>query len=682
MPEINVAGFDTAFDFNNSQFEGITSGYAYVFNQKQFINEEGVLVMASNWQPGSAAFAGNFYERTTWALDPDTGRIAVNSFSKDGGNPLLATVNSRGKQASTYTLALFTEQGSYVAPLFSKIQVTSTPTDTTWETLSLYSTGETPYLPFPYTTFADLYAILAQYTSLALKAAVGILGITSLSYPPSSANFPIALAANDPILNDIEDVMVATVQPNAGVDVSAAMATAFTTFIASGKKRLSFKTGEYICNNVAVPTMANRVIDGNEAVIKVTTAGATGLAFTGFSKSLLQNLRFVGNRVNGTGATNTQKGCSFTLINKSRVRGATVSNLSTGIDLVSNATILTNGGVATIPVASFVENCTIDDCYKGIVANPGAEYFSVINNSVYGCDLSGIEVRAGNVAVNNNTCIDNRTGIYYDSLGVGNGDHGMICNNTVNHNRACGIQIMRLAYSMLISGNNVWATFGENLGSDALANSFGVVFIDVINVNFTGNIIARNKVNIAMDGHCNSLYTDNTLLSDPTLTEAHIKEIGFANTTFGLNAINTITQNHFIGDLIGGANPIQLLQTNKTVATFLKSNFGTAVPKFYALAGASPSTFFIDGRHETLFINSTYSGAITVLMATQQIGFDMSMVGTGTKDVTFPGPSDLNIVDYTGGAVTNLGAGVYRFAIPNNYRFMPDQAQGFAIIKL
>jgi hypothetical protein len=141
MPQVEVAALVTALDFNSERFDGVTSGYAYVFNATTFTTAEGVAVLASHWRRRDEDLSNVIdYERAAWTLNVTTGQITIGAFTIVGNNPLYSTEDAAGGHLSSYTLALFTTDGTFITIVYEGIVVPSSPASTTW--LDLYLNGE------------------------------------------------------------------------------------------------------------------------------------------------------------------------------------------------------------------------------------------------------------------------------------------------------------------------------------------------------------------------------------------------------------------------------------------------------------------------------------------------------------------------------------------------------------
>lgn len=93
-------------------------------------------------------------------------------------------------------------------------QIPTSPTTTTFGLLALYNAAvQLLYPPNTYPTFDQVVRLFHQLTEL---AAVGVAGVTQLSYPPDDPAVPIAFGANDPAVGDIHGNLTQFRVPRAG----------------------------------------------------------------------------------------------------------------------------------------------------------------------------------------------------------------------------------------------------------------------------------------------------------------------------------------------------------------------------------------------------------------------------------------------------------------------------------
>lgn len=182
--------------------------------------------------------------------------------------------------------------------------------------------------------------------------------------------------------------------------------------------------------------------------------------------------------------------------------------------------------------ANMIQNNKISGTLaKGIEIAQG-EYCIISNNAIYSNAGTGIECAGGNILILNNSIADNDIGIYIYGVGITNPDHGTIVGNLINHNHKVGIIMEGLLYGMVVTGNQIAANDGENLGSAPQDNSFGVYIKGGTGINMTSNMFLRNKFNCAIEGINKSVITGNVFKPNNALTTRHLYEVGGTNTSY------------------------------------------------------------------------------------------------------------------------------------------------------
>lgn len=328
-----------------------------------------------------------------------------------------------------------------------------------------------------------------------------------------------------------------------------------------------------LTTTLVIENMTDKEIIGNNCLLTFTSGiGSTyGISFLTNTRTRLTGLRVTGP---ASGALNigifAHGDCRG-----SKIDYCTVTGFYNNID---------NGGYASGPRDRFT--VAFNHCYSGthgIVCS--GEYTLCVNNFCHDngtTEGAGILDTAGNNKIVGNMCCENFRGIFLDSSGNGNADHGQVGFNTCNHNLAAGIHIKNLVYSQNLIGNEVWANFGTNLGGGAPHNhSFGIFIENSPHVTIEGGSISRNEYGLALYGVTESKIINVNFLSDNTRTVKQIYEAG------GTNSNYLISGCYFQNDLVSGTLDLATDCPNATLGL----NFGySGVQQFRY--GYDASTYF------------------------------------------------------------------------------------------
>lgn len=314
--------------------------------------------------------------------------------------------------------------------------------------------------------------------------------------------------------------------------------------------------GPYYCPNITLSgTLQDIMFYGDGRASTLTTDQNAPIFTVGTCDGMSwQKLGFRGTKSDNTLAN--QIGILFNNHGRSKVIDCEFETLAAGI--WSNNATTGYPLVGGFQVPSLFSMNRIKDCYNGILteddgaANYG-EYCRIDTNIITDCVNWGILSKAGNTAISNNTVNGNNGGVCVYSSGTTNGDHGMVVNNTMNHNLRCGLYVTNILRSLIVSGNNCWASLGDgttngNLGTGNKASSFGAYFELIQNCTITGNVFGRNKINVGIDGILTSIYANNVHLTDPSNTVFQLKDY----TSVASNRLNAWGPNVFNGTWTGG----------------------------------------------------------------------------------------------------------------------------------
>lgn len=270
---------------------------------------------------------------------------------------------------------------------------------------------------------------------------------------------------------------------------------------------LYFPKGTYRTSGMMkVLNKSNVLILSDGASIRHTT-GVDCLHFDGCN-----NLKMSGNLYIFTQTTGLTcqglviRGCSY----------CQISGLHIGGDFLYGIHIFEDSGFRANTISA-----TIFGARNGIYIPLGSEYFNINNCCISQCGI-GISCAGANILINNCEINENRIGIYILGTGIGgsgNSDHCGINNCSLNHNRACGLFLKNLQFSMSITGCQIWANNGpDNLteaeNTAARNYHYGVYLEKAYNVSITGSVICHNdNIEIGYDGLTNSIINNNIFRS-------------------------------------------------------------------------------------------------------------------------------------------------------------------------
>lgn len=454
--------------------------------------------------------------------------------------------------------------------------------------------------------------------------------------------------------------------------------TAIQNAINTGKSVLlnGLSGTEFLVSTGLILSTNNQFLFGDgQATVKISTA-ITALTVQNCSYCGVQNIN-----ISGTDVTN-QKGMVLSGTKWATVEGVDIIDLDYGFYFDASATE-TIYGVA-VPVPTKVGNSTSVSNNYGMYWVPGAEYYDVNRCIVTKNQIYGMQIKAGNVSITGSTINSNDIGIFVDGIyNTGNTDHGQIVGNKINHNRKAGLWIKSTQYSMHVTGNDIWANIGDGTGSGnfgSTGTSVGVYLQSADAINFTGNVIARNKVNMGYDGLTNSVITGNTFITDNGRTTSHLKSYGFASEKFIINGLNVVNNNAFVGSFTGGGT--KKIEPNTTAGKeqgfVTKDNVGTTQADYIALTSGS-TAFDFDGSVNYVYMTTGYTGTFTVRTGRSQQASQIyfNSISGATKAITFANVGTTTVTSFTPGAtVSSLTVTLNRTGA---YTIIPLTGDNYAI---
>lgn len=413
-----------------------------------------------------------------------------------------------------------------------------------------------------------------------------------------------------------------------------------------------FPPGDYLVSTGLVGTNDDQQFIGySGAFIKVTT-NIDALTIQA-DDNIIEGINFIGNGTTG------QKGLVMYLSERARVTKCGAFLLDYGFYFKPSA-VSTVFGI-DVPTPSTVTGCVANqNVSAGMYWEASAEYYDVVACNIYKNTGYGAWIKAGNVSITSSTINANNIGIYVDGIyNSGNTDHGTLVGNKINHNRQCGLWIKSTQYSQHVTGNDIWANIGDGTSGGNFAStgtSFGVYLQSADAINFTGNVIARNKVNLGYDGLTNSLIHGNTFITDSTRTTSHLKSFGFASEKFSINAQNLVNGNAFVGAYTGAVT--KKFEPNTTAAKeqgiVTTNNVGTTQTDYVALTSGS-TAFDLDGSQNIIYMTTGYSGTFTVRTGrtAQASTIYFNSISSATKAITFATTGSTTITSFTPGATVS-----------------------------
>lgn len=167
---------------------------------------------------GGNGQTGFFYE---WDCTVDDNRFVV--IPAITIQPTTESNPTAGFFGAVFVNGSFTQMVIGVPQATAGWQIPTSPTTTTFGALAIYNAAvQLLYPPISYATYQQVLLAIAEFAGNFLYAAVGIAGITQLSWAPDSASTPIALGANDPRVGNLKGNLTVTAVPHAtGTDTLA-----------------------------------------------------------------------------------------------------------------------------------------------------------------------------------------------------------------------------------------------------------------------------------------------------------------------------------------------------------------------------------------------------------------------------------------------------------------------------
>jgi len=387
-----------------------------------------------------------------------------------------------------------------------------------------------------------------------------------------------------------------------GVTDDTAAIQAAINYAIGGNSKLVFAPGTYVTTGNTVTPYTNNTLEicGDGAVIKIG-ANQTGLDLTDVQNVTITGLTFLSTAISG----GSQSGIRVTSSSRVVIKDCRFSTLFYGVNFVSTDVGLVTG---PYPIPSQINNCVMKGCGAGVYLATLAEYVVVSGCNITDCTFYGITVDAGNCTVIGNSVNGNVIGIQFDGATSTNGDHGAIVGNTVNHNDKCGIWIKSLDYSMLVTGNNVWAQIGANLGVAPYDAPYGIVLQNAKNVNLVANVLGNNIRNLGFDTVTTSIVSNNTFIADSSRTTYNIQAI----TALGGGYSNVISGNTFEGTLLAGAD-------NNDPSKYITPTLSNSWVTFGGAFGAV--RYWKDGNGTVHLTGIMKDGTINATAFTLPVGF-------------------------------------------------------------
>lgn len=461
------------------------------------------------------------------------------------------------------------------------------------------------------------------------------------------------------ILRFIDPTKISGIKDRTSVyNTTSNLQTAFD----SGAKALEMHDGLFRIGTAL--TLANKTdfsLISNGAVLYIDNP-VTGLVLSNMDGFKLDG------ELNFTGL-NTATGFNISATTNSQFAGFRSKGLAVG-GILGVPSGKTYGGVS-VPDQTRLHGFTAIGCGVGFQVD--GEYYEMVSPQVMGCSSYGLHIKGGNFNATGGVINGNRIGVFVEGGVIGNSDHGKLCGVTINHNLAAGVYIKNTDYAFHISGCDIWATIGDGTANGQLTEegrttSFGVYLKNCDNINMVGNTIARNRVNVGIDGIATSILSNNNYVSDPARTTSHLKEYGANHSTYGLNAQNIYGPNSFDGALLGGGTArYELLTSNLTQANRVGCSVGTTGSNMSKADGSVSGAYDFVGDNEVLYLTSSTPATVTIssALSNQSFGVLFDSVSFGTKLVTVTGA--LALTSHTDGAavsgatVTFKNDGLYLF---------------------
>lgn len=242
--------------------------------------------------------------------------------------------------------------------------------------------------------------------------------------------------------------------------------------------------------------------------------------------------------------------------------------------------------------ASIISQVYVADSQIGIRIM--GEYIEVTNCICKSCVNYGLLIQAGNVNITGGQYIYNRIGILINALESTNADHGSITGALINHNSKCGILLMNVVHSYIITNCNIWLSNDPSTNGlpevtkiNGKNSAHNIYLENVINTIITNNVISGGRSNITMDGWAKCIISNNYFKCYPDQNNYNLWEIGEANTTYNRNIDNIITNNMTNGSLISGSSWIHFVASYNNRKFLIKDNRGDLLLSYKLINVAS-----------------------------------------------------------------------------------------------
>lgn len=163
-----------------------------IYADQTFTDADGTPVV------GGGVGTDNFYQELDCTVDPD-GTIQFPGFdiqTTEDGNPT----------DSTYSFAVFTDDGEHVATIYQDFRIAGDhASTTTLGDIATYNGAEAACLDNLYYTAAQVDAIIAGLNDVAVKMTEVIYGVGKLSHAAALISAPIVMSHNDPYMRQMRD---------------------------------------------------------------------------------------------------------------------------------------------------------------------------------------------------------------------------------------------------------------------------------------------------------------------------------------------------------------------------------------------------------------------------------------------------------------------------------------------
>lgn len=324
---------------------------------------------------------------------------------------------------------------------------------------------------------------------------------------------------------------------------AAALTASIAQAFAAGGAPVVVADGNYTTNAVSVISFGGSSLQiiGRNATLTVG-ANVTALTLSGCENVTVKGLAFTSSAASGL----SQRGIYVTGCGRIMITECIFRTLTYGVYMDASKTGIVTGA---FPIPSTITNNIIQACGAGVYTAPGAEYIVIADNIINDCTIFGVGIDSGNIDVISNLISGNDVGVQVDGSATSNGDHGSIVGNTINHNAKANLVLKSLDYTMIVTGNNMWAAITSNYGSAPYNSSYGALLISATGVTFIGNVMGNSKKNMGLNLCSNNVIQDNVYHADSTNTLFNIEDIdgnSVVACAFGRNV--------FKGSLVAAAN--------------------------------------------------------------------------------------------------------------------------------